>query len=511
MAPSEQVAVERAPAGARGLVVAALMLATGLAAVDATIVATAVPQIVGDLGGFSKFPWLFSIYLVAQAVLVPIYGRLADVFGRKPLLLLGIGIFLVGSVLCGLAWSMVSLIVFRGLQGVGAGAILPLTTTIIGDLYPPAERGKIQGYVASVWGVTAVAGPALGGLFAQYWSWRGIFFLNVPLGVGALALLHLHLEERVERRRHRIDLAGAVVLTAGLTMLILALLEGGVGWAWTSAPGVGLFAGAAALLVLFALVERRAPEPILPPWIFARRVLVTANVAGLAIGAILIGQSSYVPAYGQGVLGYGAVLAGFAMASMTIGWPLAATAAPRVYVRLDYRPTAILGGLFTVAGGLLLVLFVREHTGLWRVAVSSFVLGIGMGFASVSTVVAVQSVVGWNRRGVVTGSNMFIRTLGSAVGIAVFGSIANSTLADRLRHPPAALAGRLPQAVDAASISFTRGHESAAVVAYTRHALYAAVHHVFWALVGAAVLGLVAELLMPRWAEELRFDDQRGM
>jgi EmrB/QacA subfamily drug resistance transporter len=506
LSTNTRVATEQVPAGARGLVVAALMLATGLAAVDATIVATAVPQIVGDLGGFSQFPWLFSIYLLAQAVLVPIYGRLSDVFGRKPLLLFGIGIFLIGSVLCGAAWSMVSLIVFRGVQGVGAGAILPLTNTIVGDLYPPAQRGRIQGYLASVWGVTAVVGPALGGLFAQYWTWRGIFFINVPLGLGAVALLHLHLHERVEERRHRIDVAGAAVLTAALSMLILGLLEGGVRWSWTSAPSLGLFVGAVALLGMFVHVERRAAEPILPLWIFRRRILVSANVAGLAIGAILIGQSSYVPAYGQGVLGYGPVLAGFAMASMTIGWPLAATAAPRVYLRLDYRRTALLGGVFTLAGCLLLALFVHEHSGLWRIAVSSFVLGIGMGFASVSTVVAVQSVVGWNRRGVVTGSNMFIRTLGSAVGIAVFGSIANTTLADRFRHPPVALAGKLPQAVDAASISFTKRHEAAAVVAYTRQALYDAVHYVFWALVAVAVLGLVAELFMPRRAEELRFD-----
>lgn len=483
------------------------MLATGLAAVDATIVATAVPQIVGDVGGFSQFPWIFSIYLVAQAVLVPVYGRLSDAFGRKPLLLLGIGVFLVGSVLCASAWSMLSLIVFRGVQGIGAGAILPLTTTIIGDLYPPAERGRIQGYVASVWGVTAVIGPALGGLFAEYWTWRGIFLVNIPLGLAAIALLHLYLHEQVEGRRHRIDIAGATVLTAGVSMLILALLEGGVAWPWTSTPSLGLFVGAALLLVVFALIERRAPEPILPPWIFGRRILLSANIAGLAIGAILIGQSSYVPAYGQGVLGYGAVPAGFAMASMTIGWPLAATLAPKVYLRIDYRPTALLGGVFTILGCLLLALFVHEHSQLWRVALSSFVLGIGMGFASVSTVVAVQSVVGWNRRGVVTGSNMFIRTLGSAVGIAVFGSIANTTLAERFRHPPAALAGKLPRAVDAASISFTNRHESAAVVAYTRHALYAAVHHVFWALLGAAVLGLTAQLFMPRRAEELHLDD----
>jgi EmrB/QacA subfamily drug resistance transporter len=482
------------------------MLATGLAAVDSTIVATAIPQIVGDLGGFAKFPWLFSIYLLAQAVLVPIYGRLADVFGRKPVLLAGIGVFLVGSVLCGFAWSMVSLIVFRGVQGIGAGAIIPMTTTIVGDLYPPAERGKIQGYVSSVWGISAVVGPSLGGFFAQYWTWRAIFFVNIPLGLGAVALLHHYLHERVERRRHRLDVAGATVLTAALSLLILALLEGGVGWSWTSAQSLGLLAGAGVLLAAFVGIERSVAEPIVPPWIFGRRILVAANLAGLAIGAILIGQSSYVPAYAQGVVGVGAVLAGFAMASMTVGWPLSATAAPKVYMRIDYRPTALLGGVFTIGGCLLLALFVQEGSGLWRVAVSSFVLGIGMGFASVSTVVAIQSVVGWARRGVVTGSNMFIRTLGSAVGIAVFGSIANTTLADRFRHPPAAVAGLLPRAVDAASISFTHRHESAAAIAYTRSALYDAVHHVFWALVAVAVLGLLAELLLPRRTVPLELD-----
>jgi EmrB/QacA subfamily drug resistance transporter len=482
------------------------MLATGLAAIDSTIVATAIPQIVGDLGGFSQFPWLFSIYLLAQAVLVPIYGRLSDVFGRKPMLLFGIGVFLLGSVLCGVAWSMVSLIVFRAVQGIGAGSIIPITTTIIADLYSPAERGKVQGYLASVWGISAVVGPSLGGLFAEYWTWRGIFFINIPLGLAAVAFLQKHLREEVEPRRHRIDYGGAATLTIAVSMLILGLLEGGVHWAWLSIPSVLLFVGSAAFLAVFIWIERTVPEPIVPPWIFRRRILIASNLAALAIGALLIGQSSYVPTYAQGVLGYGAVLAGLAMGAMVVGWPIAATLSPKVYLRIDYRPTALLGSTFTIAGCLLFVLFVHASSGLWRVAVSGFVLGLGMGFVSISTVVSIQSVVGWNRRGVVTGSNMFIRTLGSAVGIAVFGSIANSTLADRFRHPPASVADQLPRAVDAASISFTKRHQSAAAIEYTRVALFDAVHYVFWALLAVALLGLVAHLLMPARAEELQFD-----
>jgi EmrB/QacA subfamily drug resistance transporter len=462
IAPVHAAATE---ADNRGAVVAALMLAVGLAAVDATIVATAVPQIVADLGRFSLFPWIFSIYLLTNAVTVPIYGRLSDVFGRKPVLLVGVAGFLVGSVLCAVAWSMVALIVFRGVQGLAAGAILPTTTTIVGDLYEPAQRGRIQGYISSVWGATAIIGPAIGGLFAQYWTWRGIFWLNLPVGIGAAWLIHRHLHERIERRSRRIDYAGAVTLTVSCSLLILALLEGGVAWSWTSTASILLFVIAGVLLVAFVQIERTVEEPILPLWIFRHRTLVAGNLAGLAIGAILIGQSSYVPTYAQRVVGVGAVVAGFAMATMTIGWPIAATLAPRVYLRVDFRRTAVLGGLIAVGGCVLLATFVGESSGIWRVAFASFVLGIGMGFASVSTVVAVQSVVGWGRRGVVTGSNMFIRTLGSAVGIAVFGSIVNGRLAHR-RHTPGAI--------------------------------FHAVHGVFWALVAVAVLGVASQLLLPR-------------
>jgi EmrB/QacA subfamily drug resistance transporter len=454
----------------RGAIVAALMLAIGLAAIDSTIVATAVPQIVADLGGFSLFPWIFSIYLLTQAVTVPIYGRLSDVFGRKPVLLVGVGGFLVGSVLCAVAWSMVTLIVFRGLQGLAAGAILPTTTTIVGDLYEPAERGKVQGWISSVWGVSAVVGPTLGGFFAEYWTWRGIFWLNLPIGVGAAWLIQRHLHERVERRSHRIDYAGAAALTVACSLLILALLEGGVSWAWDSATSIALFAGSAVLLAAFIRIEQTVAEPILPLWVFRHRILVAGNVSGLAIGAILIGQTTYVPTYAQRVVGVGAVVAGLAMATMTIGWPIAATLAPKVYLRIGYRPTGLLGAAVTSVGCLLMALFVGEGSGIWRVGVAGFVLGIGLGLISVSTVVAVQSTVGWGRRGVVTGTNMFIRTLGSAVGVAVFGSIANSRLAHR---------------------------------AHTAPAIFHAVHGVFWALVAAAVLGIAGLLLFPRSVPQL--------
>ncbi|HEY4631490.1 MAG TPA: MFS transporter, partial [Blastococcus sp.] len=218
----------------RGPVLIGIMLSTALVAIDATVIATAVPSIVASLGGFAEFPWLFSVYLLAQAVTVPVYGKLADVFGRKPVMLLGIGLFLVGSILCGAAWSMGALIAFRAVQGLGAGAVQPMSMTIVGDLYSLQERAKVQGYIASVWGVSSVVGPTLGGVFSEYVSWRWIFLVNIPLCLVAAATIGMRFHERVDRRRPRIDYAGAAVLTVALTLLILGLLEGGQAWAWGS-------------------------------------------------------------------------------------------------------------------------------------------------------------------------------------------------------------------------------------------------------------------------------------
>ena len=478
----------------RGPVLIALMMSVALVALDTTIIATAVPSVVQDLGGFSRFPWVFSAYLLTAAVSVPVYGKLADLVGRGPIMLFGIGLFVLGSVLCGFAWSLPSLIAFRAVQGLGAGAVQPMAMTMVGDLYSLQERARVQGYLASVWGIASVVGPALGGLFAQYSSWRWIFFVNVPIGAVAATMIVRRYTESVERRRHQIDYAGAGLLTTGCSLVILGLLEGGQAWAWTSVPGLLVPLTGVVVLVAFGFVERRAVDPVLPRFVFTQRVLAGGALVGLGVGALVVGLSSYVPTYVQGVLGTGPLVAGFALAALTVGWPLSAALAGRVYLRIGFRDTALIGAAVLVVGTSLTLWF-DEGTSVWQVAGACFVIGLGMGLTASPTLVAVQSAVRWQQRGVVTATSMFSRSIGSAVGVAVFGALANATLADRLAQAPV----RVPDGRDAAALVLDRGGtHNAAVLALVRSALADASHLVFVALLVTAVLIVGALLLTPR-------------
>ena len=412
----------------RGPVLIALMLSTGLVAIEATILATAVPSIVADIGGFSQFPWLFSIFLLAQAVSVPIYSKLADTVGRKPIILIGIALFLVGSVLCGFAWDMTSLIVFRAVQGLGAGAVLPVSITITGDIYTVRERARVQGYIASVWAASSVIGPSLGGLFSEFLDWRWIFFVNIPLCFIAAWMLIRAYHETVERRPHRLDLAGAAVLTVGLSLLILAVLEGGQAWDWFSWQSIGGFAIATALLVAFVFIERRAAEPVLPLWLFSRRLIVTTSLISFGVGAALIGLTSYVPTFLETTADATPLVSGLAVAALTLGWPISASQAGRLFLRIGFRATALIGLGVAVLGaaGVFAASFVPN---VWTTAIGCFVVGLGLGLVASPTLIAAQSSVAWTERGVVTGTNMFLRSMGSAVGVAIFGAIANGVIA----------------------------------------------------------------------------------
>jgi len=491
-------AVAPAPTARRGAVLVGLMLTMALAAMDTTIVATAVPQIVGSIGGFSIFSWLFSVYLLTQTVTIPIYGKLADTRGRKPVLLFGIGVFLLGSLACAGAWSMVALIAFRALQGIGAGAIQATVQTVAGDLYPMRERGRVQGWLASVWAVAAVAGPTLGGLFADYASWRWIFLINLPIGAFALALIVRFLHEApADGRRHRVDYAGSALILASCGLLVFALLQGGTAWAWNSPASIGCLAAAAVLVVATVVVERRAAEPVVPSWVWRRRVIAGSNLAYVALGVLVIGPSTFLPTYAQTVLGYGAVAAGFVLASMSISWPLASALSSRLYMRIGFRNTALIGAVVALAGVAVFVPLPFAPP-VWTIVVSTMLLGAGLGLISTPLVVGVQSSVSYSERGVATGSLMFCRFLGQSLGAAVFGAVVNGTLSARLQGAPAGLRPALPSGVDGIEPAIETRRVGGPALAYLREALDAATHHLYATLTVVGVLAAVVLLLAPR-------------
>jgi EmrB/QacA subfamily drug resistance transporter len=495
-----------APPDRRKRVLFALMLTLALVAMDATIVGTAVPSIVADLGGFSLFPWMFSIYLVAQAVSTPIYGKLADQYGRKPIIMIGATIFLAGSVLCGLAPSMVALIAFRGVQGLGAGAIQPITQTIVGDLYSVRERAAIQGYLSSVWGVSAVLGPTVGGLLTEYASWHWLFFVNLPVGGAALFMLAREFRETVQRVRHSIDYAGSALLVAGLSLIITVLLQGGSTWAWGSPPVVALATIGVMLIVGFAAVERSVAEPVVPLWVLRERRLLAPNLGTVALGMIMMALTTYLPVFVQVSLGERPIVAGFALAAMSMGWPLASALSSRLYLRIGFRNTAMIGfGVAAFSG--LLFLQLESSSAAWQAGAGSFVTGVGLGLGTTSFIVGIQSLVDWRRRGTATGSNMFARLVGAALGVAVFGSIVNSTLAGRLATAPAGLARELGSLSTVISRLSEGDSLPPEVVTFVRDSLSAAMDRVFLGVVVVGVAGLAVQLLAPARGGALTLDD----
>jgi len=398
------------------------MVASGIAALDSTILATAIPTIVADLGGYSQFPWLFSIYILASAVTVPVYSKLADMFGRKPIILIGIGIFLVGSILCAVAWDMPSLIVSRGIQGLGSGAILPIATTMIGDIYTVAERARIQGYVSTVWAVSSVIGPAIGGILAQFHLWRWVFIVNIPLCLLCIWIITRSYHETVARRQHRIDYAGLVLITLASGLLILGMLEGGSAWEWLSPISFAVFGASIVLAVAFVLVERRAAEPIVPLALFRKPVISSGVILNFAIGAGLGALAPFVPVYLQTGIGASPLEAGAALAAFTIGWPLAVIVSGRIYLARGFRFVGVIGGIImTLAATTLAAL--AQMPSLWLVAILTFFIGAGFGWTALPSLVSVQSSVDWNQRGVASGLIMFSRSIGQSFSTAVFGAI----------------------------------------------------------------------------------------
>ncbi|ADU50650.1 major facilitator superfamily MFS_1 [Thermaerobacter marianensis DSM 12885] len=485
----------------KGLILASLMLAMFMAAIEGTIVSTAIPSIVADLGGFSRFSWVFSAFLLTSAASVPIYGKLADLYGRKPVFIAGAALFLLGSALCGTASNIGQLVVFRALQGLGAGAVQPITLTIVGDLYRLEERARVQGYLSSVWGVSAVVGPAAGGLLVQYAGWPWIFYVNLPIGLLAIAGIAFFLRESPRRGRVSIDLAGTFWMVVAVSALLLQLVEGGTAWPWLSGTPVALLAVTAVAGWLFVRQERRAPDALLPLELLGRPVIRTGNLGGLVGGIVLMGLSSTVPTFVQGVLGQTPAVAGFAVATLSVGWPLASSQAGRLMLRWGFRGTAVLGSLFGMAGVLVLLL---AGTGAspWQVAAGCFLVGVSMGLVMTTYIVSIQESVPHHQRGVATGSQAFARMLGSAVGAALLGGVINARMEGGLLaagHPDLLRLG-----ADAGNWLLDPDRRAAldpAAFEALRQALAGAFHAAMRVVMGLAVLVLPIARTLPRGVE----------
>ena len=468
----------------RPLILIACMLAMFMSAIEATIVATAMPTIIADLGGFSLIGWVFAVYLLTQAITIPIYGRLADLYGRKRVFFFGAALFLLGSILCGFSPNMYWLIGFRLLQGLGAGAVMPIATTIIGDVYGPDERPKVMGYLSSVWGFSAIIGPLLGAFIVEHLPWALVFWVNLPIGLLAMALLARYLPSGERVRNHALDWAGTAWMTLFVASLLLALLQADTLGIWV-APMLLL---AALSLWLLVRQERRAPEPLFPLALWRSRVIVAGNVGGLAIGAAMMGISAFLPTFIQGAMGGSPLQAGTTLALMSIGWPLASTFSGRLMLLTSYRTTALLGAGLLVAGGAILLLLQPDGGLLWG-RVAAFMVGAGMGLCNTTFLVSVQNAAHHSIRGIATACTVFTRMMGSAIGTAILGATLNINL--QLRLPQ--VADPVQQLMDPAR----RAALDAEALGALSHQVALSLHWVFLVSALVSLCALGAALLVP--------------
>ncbi|WP_339249413.1 MDR family MFS transporter [Sporosarcina sp. FSL W8-0480] len=485
----------------RPLVLISVMLAMFVGAVEATIVSTAMPAIAAELGGFSRYSWIFSSYLLMSTVTVLIYGKLADLFGRKPILFIGISIFLIGSVLCGFALTMEQLIIYRLIQGLGAGAVMPIATTIVGDIYTTKERAKIQGYLSSVWGVSAVSGPVIGGLIVQYMDWKYVFWVNVPLGILAMAGVFFFLHEPVIERKVAIDFKGAALLATSLSIILFWLVEGGQAFDRTSLLSLSLVVFGVGLFTFFIMTERKAADPMMPFAIWKNPVILYANLVSLTTGGIIIGVSSYLPTFVTGVMEQPAIIAGFTLTAMSIGWPIASSVAGHLLIKFGTFKVSFAGGLSLILGGTLFVLMTGGSGPLWA-AISSFFIGVGMGLTSTAFIVTIQGAVSREQRGSATAANMFMRNFGNTVGAAVFGAVLNGSLLAIFKKK------ELDYEVNDINLLLTEESRSTLPLVKMeelQHALDGSLQWVYIAVLLFAVISLLLILRIPRGV--VQYDD----
>lgn len=473
----------------RKLTVFALMLSMAMAAMEMTIVSTAMPTIIGELGGLPLYAWVAAVYLLTSTVTVPLYGKLADLYGRKPVLMFGIALFLIGSVACAMASTMPTLIAARALQGLGAGAMQPMALTIIGDLFDIRERGRVQPWFGAVWGVAGLAGPLLGGLLVKHWSWPWVFLINIPFGLGAMVVVSFALRENVAQRPVSLDIGGAFLMTGSVVALLV-----GIEGVWTGP----LLAVAIVTFAAFVFVERRAKDPLVPLDLFTSRVIGTSNALSAILGGVMVGVATYVPLFVQGLAGGTPTEAGAAITPMLVSWPLAAFVAGLLLPRVGYRKIIFPGVLAVAASTLALPLLARPDSSPWVLRAITALMGAGLGCANTALLIAVQSTVPWERRGIATASNMFARTIGATLAVGAMGALLSHVVRDEAHVAPEVMQAvllrrdRMGPGVGEVVGAIGQG-ESARLLAALSHGLSL----VFWANALLGVMGILLAVFFP--------------
>jgi EmrB/QacA subfamily drug resistance transporter len=462
------------------------MIVSFVSAIEVTIVATAMPTIVGALGDFDLFSWVFTAYLLTQGVTVPIYGRLCDFYGRKRVLYIGLVFFVLGSLLCGFAWSMPSLIAFRVVQGLGGGSLATVSQTMVSDLYPPAERARVQGWISSTFATSALVGPVAGAFIVAHWAWPWVFWVNLPLCVLIVVMLESTFRENVELHSHKIDYLGSLLMALATFLLMYALTR-----AATLPAGMIalLLASAVVAFVLLLIQERRAREPMLPLDIWRNRIVVVANAASGSIGGMQMAVTAFLPAFIQGVLGESPMHAGLALTAMSFAWPTGGFIAGRSLLRMSYRRSSSFGAIVLIAGAAMLALLSPTLGADWAIA-SAFLIGLGMGLTNMGFFVAIQASIDWHQRGMVTATFNYSRIIGQSIGTAIFGGLVNAALARRIEGGDD-LASRILDPDLRQSLSPTQF--TPLLDAFTD-----AVHLIFEINVALAILTMVWALALPR-------------
>jgi EmrB/QacA subfamily drug resistance transporter len=469
------------------LITAGLMLSLFLASMESTVVSTGMPTIVSQLGGLESYSWVFTAFMLASTTTVPLYGKLSDLFGRRPVFVAAMAIFLIGSALCGLAATMPQLIAFRTIQGIGAGGLLPLVFIIIGDLFSLEQRARLQGLFSGVWGISSITGPLLGGFIVDQASWQWIFWINIIPGLAATAIVWFAWIDRARAHdapKRSIDYAGALLLTAGAVALLMSLTDLGASWALPT------LAGALALFGALVWVERRASDPVLPIGLFRDRMFLVACGHGILAGCAVFGGATFVPLYVQGVLGTSATEAGAALMPMLLAWVFSSILGTRLLLRLGYHTIALAGMVALVIGAFPLM-FLDTQTNRLLLMASLGLMGFGMGFSIPAFLIAVQSTVERSKLGTATSTLQFSRSIGGAFGIGIMGAILSAIVVTNL------VAAGLDASTSLNSLIDSPGSDPA-VQAMLRDALSTGIRGVFIVGFIASVLGLLVTLLAPR-------------